>query len=132
MSKAIVSGFDHVAMKAKDFEKSVAFYTKVLGLKEATRWGDEQNKAIMLDIGNKCFLEIFSGGTGEMPEGSLLHIALCTDDCDAATERVRAAGAKITMEPETLEVKGTPPFTVRISFFKGPDGEVVEFMQRIR
>jgi len=119
-------------MRAKDFEKSVDFYARTLGLNIAARWGDGENKAVMLDMGNDCCLEIFAGGKGDMPEGTLLHFALATEDCDAATERVRSAGAKITMEPETIDVKGTPPFTVRIAFFKGPDGEIVEFFQKLR
>ena len=129
--ESVVRGFDHVAMKAKDFEKSVQFYTQVLGFRQAARWGDEQNKAAMLDMGNKSYLEIFSGGADDAPEGTLLHIALKTDDCDAATARVRAAGARITMEPQTIAVNGTPKFTVRIAFFKGPDGEIIEFVQKV-
>ena len=33
-------GFHHVAVKAKDFEESMKFYTEGLGMKFMTQWGE--------------------------------------------------------------------------------------------
>ncbi len=84
----------------------------------------------MLDTGDGNYLEMFTGGKGPVPEGPILHFALRTADCDAACERARAAGAQVTMEPKSLTINSTPsPTDVRIAFFTGPDGEIVELFQ---
>jgi glyoxylase I family protein len=54
---------------------------------------------------------------------------LRTDDCDAALERARAAGAEVTVEPKTVAIFGEPKIPVRLAFFKGPDGEICELFQ---
>ena len=85
----------------------------------------------MLDAGDGNYMEIFADGTNEpKPDGSIIHFALRTSDCDAALERARVAGAEVTMEPKSLDIPSTPHMTpVRIAFCKGPDGEVIEFFQ---
>ncbi len=45
-------------------------------------------------------------------------------DVDAAIARVRAAGRPITLEPRDAVLGDYP---VRVGFFKGPAGEIVEF-----
>jgi len=124
-------GFHHVALHARDFDASVRFYTQALGFIEKIRWGDEKSKAIMLDTGDGNYIEIFSGGPTEpKPEGAILHFALRADNCDAALDRARAAGAVVTMESKDVLIQSTPgPTPVRIAFCKGPDGEIIEFFQ---
>lgn len=124
-------GFHHVAIRSGNFEKSVQFYTEVLGFKEKIRWGEGDSRGIMLDTGDGNYIEIFANGTKESKgEGSWFHIAIRTDNTDAATARVRAAGYEITIEPKDVVIPSKPEGTpIRISFFKGPDGETLEFFQ---
>jgi len=122
-------GFHHVALKAKDFDRSVRFYVQALGFREKLRWGEGDGRAVMLDTGDGSCLEIFAGGKGDAPEGNLLHFALSTTNCDAAIERARAAGAPVTMEPQDVDIPSRPPVRVRLAFCKGPDGEAIEFFQ---
>ena len=123
-------GFHHVAIRARDFDATVRFYTEALGFKEKISWGEGPKRATMLDAGDGNYLEVFAGGSdGPKPEGAILHFALRTDDCDAALGRARAAGAEVTMEPKGLDIPSTPPTPVRIAFCKGPDGEIIEFFQ---
>jgi glyoxylase I family protein len=124
-------GFHHVAIRARDFDATVRFYTEVLGFTERIRWGEGNGRAIMLDVGDGNYLEVFAGGKDQpKPEGAILHFALRTDDCDAALERARAAGAEVTMEPKEILIPSTPdPTPIRIAFCKGPDGEIIEFFQ---
>ncbi len=125
-------GFHHVAMRSRDFDASVKFYTEVLGFCEVMSWGAGDRRAVMLDTGDGSCLEIFAGGDGApKPEGTLLHFALKSDDCDAAAERVRRAGAPITVEPNEVTIESDPPRRVRLAFCEGPDGEVIEFFQQI-
>ena len=125
-------GFHHVAMKARDFEASVKFYTEGLGFRKVIAWGEGDRRAIMLDTGDGACLEIFAGGPKQpAPEGSLVHFALRSGDADAAIAAARAAGAQVTMEPRNVDIPSTPPAPVRIAFCKGPDGEVIEFFQEL-
>jgi glyoxylase I family protein len=126
---ATINGFHHAALKARDFEKSIAFYTKALGMREKRRWGEGEGRAIMLDAGGGNILEIFAGGSGPKPEGVLVHLAFRTKDCDGMLAQARGAGAEVTMEPNSVQIASTPPTQVRIAFCKGPDGEVIEFFQ---
>ena len=124
-------GFHHVAIKVADFEGAVRFYTEALGFKEKIAWGEGDKRAVMLDAGDGNYMEIFAGGTKDAKaEGSIIHFALRTRDCDAALNRARAAGAVVTMEPKSLDIQSRPhPTPVRIAFCKGPAGEVIEFFQ---
>ncbi|MFB3891178.1 MAG: VOC family protein [Phycisphaerae bacterium] len=122
-------GIHHVAMKARDFDASVRFYTQALGFKKLISWGEGDKRAVMLDSGDGSCLELFAGGTGQAGEGTYSHLAYRSDNCDAAIERARAAGAKVTMEPKSLVIPSDPPTPVRIGFCTGPDGEVIEFFQ---
>lgn len=124
-------GFHHVAIRAYDFDASVHFYTEALGFTQKIAWGEGEKRAVMLDAGDGNYLEIFANGTNESkPEGAIIHFALRTDNCDAAIERARLAGAQITIEPKDVEIPSTPHRTpVRLAFCKGPDGEIIEFLQ---
>lgn len=126
-------GFHHIAMRVKDFDASVRFYTEGLGFRQKIAWGGEDRRAVMLDTGDGNYLELFSGGSAEpKPEGCVIHFALRTSNCDAAIEQVRKAGAEVTVEPKNVDIPSTPVTPVRIAFCKGPDGEIIEFMQNER
>lgn len=126
-----ITGFHHTALHSGGFDASVSFYVDVLGLTERIAWGEAPNRAVMLDAGGNCFIEIF-----EKPERApadtapILHFALRTDDCHGMLERVRAAGREVTMEPKDVLIDSSiGPVPVRIAFFKGPDGEIVELFE---
>ncbi len=125
-------GFHHVSIRVRDFDKSVAFYTEVLGFTKKITWKEAPERAIMLDTGDGNYLELFE--RPDQPrfegEGAILHLAIRTNSVDDAMTRVRNAGAEVTMEPKNVDIPadiGTVP--VRIAFFKGPDGEEIEFFQ---
>ena len=122
-------GLHHIAIEASDFEGSLRFYTEGLGFREVLTFPEEEQTVAMLDTGDGTYVELFSGGSGERPKGSILHYALRTSDCDAATERARAAGGTITQEPADAVLEGNPPVPVRYSFCEGPDGEQIELLQ---
>ncbi len=129
-NKIAGGGFHHVSMRVRDLNASIKFYTEGLGFVEKASWGTAPNRTVLLDTGDGNYFEISQGDPEKTQEvGLFQHIALRTDDCDVATEAARAAGAEITMEPKDVSLTGTPPLQLRISFFKGPDGEIVEFFQ---
>ena len=122
-------GLHHIALEASDFERSLRFYCEGLGFRNVLTFPEEDQMVAMLDTGDGTYIELFSGGSGEDPKGSILHFALRTEDCEAATERARAAGGTITQEPADTVLEGDPPVPVRYSFCEGPDGEQIELLQ---
>ncbi|MEM7576671.1 MAG: VOC family protein [Planctomycetota bacterium] len=143
-SQPSVCGFHHAAIRASDFDASIAFYAGVLGLTAKLTWGEPGNRAIMLDAGQGDYLEIFerpdAPTTPRDPEPPLLHIAFRTSTLAATLEAVRSAGMEVTMEQRDIEIPNTDPAAgqpgalprvvpVRIAFFRGPDGELVELFE---
>ncbi len=132
-------GFHHVAIRSRDFDKTVDFYTRVLGFTSRINWQEAPKRAVMLDAGDGNYLEVFedtnapSGGDSGASSGGggpILHFALRCDDTDAAIKRVREAGCEVTMEPTSIDVEAKEQLVpIRIGFCKGPDGELIEFFQ---
>lgn len=124
----LIAGIHHIAMTVTDFDRSVAFYRDVLGMKPVISWGEGDKRAVMLDTGDGSCLELFAGRKQKGEAGLWEHIALSVPDCDAAYQAALAAGAASRMEPTDITIESQPqPTPVRIAFVYGPDGEIVEF-----
>lgn len=126
-----ITGFHHAAIHSADFDRSIGFYENVLGLQTRITWGEPGKRAVMMDAGDGNYVEIFEfSDPAPAKDAVLLHFALRTDDCSAMLERVRESGATITMEPKEVTIASNiGPVSVKIAFFKGPDGEVVELFE---
>lgn len=127
---ALTKGVHHIAVKAKGvpaFEKTMHFYTQILGMPVVRTWGEGENLGAMVAIGGGSVMEIFSNAPDELPQGTIRHIALATDDVDACVKAVREAGYQITVEPNDIVIGSVPPFPARIAFCIGPVGEEIEF-----
>lgn len=130
-------GFHHVAIKARDLDAVIRFYADILGFREKMTWTTGNGRrAVMLDTGDGNYLEVFEDPDyAPAPDGAILHFALRTGDTDATLARVRAAGRKVTMEPRDATIQttnGFGPVPIRIAFFEGPAGEVIELFQNER
>ena len=122
-------GFHHVALRTHNWLATMTFYA-ALGFEPKITWGEAPNRAIMLDTGDGNYLEVFEREAAEVPsEATLLHLCFRAADVDAATELARAAGAQITTEPTDVTIRGTLEVPLRLSFCKGPNGEIIEFFQ---
>ena len=125
-------GTHHIAIQARDWDASLKLYRDVLGMPVVAKFGPPERKIWLLDIGDGSHIELFQPLTETPAPGSaagndpVMHIALATTDTRAATEIVRAAGYKITVEPKAVTLDA---MNVVISFFEGPSGEVIEFFQ---
>ena len=125
-------GTHHIAIQARDWEASLRLYRDVLGMRVVAQFGSPERKIWLLDIGDGSHIELFQPLATTAAPGSpagndpVMHVALATTDTRAATEIVRAAGYKITVEPKAVKLDA---LDVVISFFEGPSGEVLEFFQ---
>lgn len=130
---ALLSGFHHVCIKTRDWERTMRFYRDVLGCTEKIAWRAAPQRAVMLDAGGGNYVEVFEDLAYQpAPDGSIVHFALRTSQLDEVAARVRAFGAPITMEPKDVTIattNGAGPVPVRIFFCTGPNGEVIEFFQ---
>ena len=128
---ATIQGFHHTALRSADFDASVRFYTEVLGLKVRITWGEGADRAAMIDAGDGNYVEVFAReAVFPRVEGTILHFALRTDDCSGMLEKVRHSGALVTIEPKSVTIESQlGPVLVKIAFFKGPDGEVIELFE---
>ena len=124
-------GFHHVAVRVPDFDAGLRFYRDVLGFQEKVGWGEGDKRVALLDAGDGAYVELFGGGQANAKlEGAFLHMAIRTSDVDGAVERARAAGMEVTVEPKDVTLQSRPfQVPVRLAFFKGPGGEVIELFQ---
>ncbi len=126
-------GFHHVCVKTRDWERTLQFYRDVLGCTAKIAWREAPQRALMLDTGDGNYLEVFEDlGYAGAANGAILHFALRTTRLDEVAARVRAFGAKITMEPKDVAIattNGAGTVPIRIFFCEGPSGEVIEFFQ---
>ena len=131
MDKVKVKGIHHVAIKAKgleEFDKTIDFYSNLLGMPVVREWGEGVKKGAMVDTG-AGWLEIFANGD-DIPKTSLFrHLAFEVESTDACVEKVRNAGYEITMQPNDIVIACNPPLPARIAFCIGPVGEEVEFFE---
>ncbi len=124
-------GTHHIAIQTVDYEASVRFYTEVMGMTEVVGFVSEGRRAVILDIGDGSHMELFEPIPGTQPSNDatgnvVFHFALQTSDIETALERVRAAGMEITVELKTVQMGA---LNISLAFFKGPSGEVVEYIQ---
>jgi glyoxylase I family protein len=138
-------GFHHVALRAVDFDATIAFYTKGLGF--TVRFGfsvpGRIDRAAFIDVGDGRYIEVFGQGSTvqaegrrrrpeeERTEGALLHFCLRVADVEAAYAKALTAGATSRIEPRSATLTGADGATaeVRIAFVNGPNGEVIEFLK---
>lgn len=121
--------FHHIALRAADYDKTLEFYTKALGMKLVRSWGEGESRACMVDIGDGGCIEIFArGAAAAEPDGEFFHLAIGTADPDAAFEAAVKGGAKVDKVPYDFVIpcrEGALP--VRLAFVKGLNGETIEF-----
>jgi len=124
--------FLHTMLRVGNLERSIDFYTKVLGMKLLRTSDNPEYKYKLAFLGygsnpDHAELELtYNYGVESYDMGTAYgHIALSTEDIYATCDNVRALGGNITREPGP--VKGG---TTVIAFITDPDGYKVELIER--
>ena len=121
----------HTMLRVGDLQRSIDFYTRVLGMTLLRKSENSEYKYTLAFVGygdekDEAVIELtYNWGVSEYELGSAYgHIALEADDIYATCDALRAAGAKITREPGP--VKGG---TTVIAFVEDPDGYKIELIE---
>lgn len=121
----------HTMLRVGNMERSIAFYTQVLGMKVLRQhdFPDGQFSLAFVGYGHEAHHTVieltYNYGVESYDMGKAYgHIALEVDDAAQACEAVRKAGGKVVREAGPM-MHGT---TV-IAFVEDPDGYKVEFIQ---
>ena len=121
----------HTMLRVGDLQRSIDFYTKVLGMKLLRTTDRPEQKYTLAFVGygsnpEQAELELtYNYGVDKYELGTAYgHLAIGVDDVHAACDRIRASGGTITREPGP--VKGG---TTMIAFVQDPDGYKIELIQ---
>jgi len=122
----------HTMLRVGDLQRSVRFYTEVLGMKLLRTTDRPEQKYSLAFVGydneeKTAVLELTYNYGVEKYEmgGAFGHIAIGVPDVAGACAKVRGAGGKVTREPGP--VKGGSSV---IAFVEDPDGYKIEFIER--
>ena len=127
-----MSRFLHTMLRVTDLQRSVDFYTKLLGMKELRRRDVPDGKYTLVFVGygdeeTSAVIELtYNYGVTSYEQGTAFgHLAVGVPDVKATCDALRAAGAKITREPGPVKFG-----TTIIAFVEDPDGYKIELIQR--
>ena len=122
----------HTMVRVGDLQRSIRFYTEMLGMKLLRTTDRPEQKYSLAFVGydsedRSAVIELtYNYGVERYDLGSAYgHIAIGVPDVKDACDRVRGSGGKVTREPGP--VKGG---TSVIAFVEDPDGYKIELIQR--
>jgi lactoylglutathione lyase len=121
----------HTMLRVGDLQRSIDFYTKMLGMRVLRTTDRPEQKYTLAFVGygpnpDHAQIELtYNYGVDRYELGTAYgHIAVGVDDAFAACERIKAAGGTVTREAGP--VKGG---TSVIAFVQDPDGYKIELIQ---
>ena len=122
----------HTMLRVGNLEKSIAFYTEVLGMKLLRQSDNKEYKYTLAFVGygeesEHTVLELtYNWDTDSYDLGNAYgHIALEVENVYEACDKIRAKGGVISREPGP--VKGG---TTEIAFVRDPDNYAIELIQK--
>lgn len=121
----------HTMIRVVDVEKSIHFYSQVLGLSLHSRREYPEGKFTLVFLGaggdSEPFLELtHNWETNQYEKGNAYgHMAFGVKDIYQACEAITKAGGKITRPPGPMKHGKSV-----IAFVEDPDGYKVELIQR--
>ena len=117
----IHADFLHTALRVKDIEGAVRFYTQVVGLKEQRRGGP----SVWLD-GVQL---VGAADSDPSNKGVLDHIGFALHNLDEVVASLRANGVEL-VEPGVRSTTLPNGQAMRLAFFRDPEGNRIELTER--
>jgi lactoylglutathione lyase len=121
----------HTMLRVGDLQRSIDFYTGVMGMTLLRTTDRPQQKYSLAFVGYGderagAVLELtYNHGVDRYDLGTAFgHIAIAVDDAAAACDRIRAAGGTVTREAGPVQGG-----TTVIAFVTDPDGYKIELIQ---
>ena len=122
----------HTMLRVGNLEKSLNFYTEVLGMKLLRQKDYPEGRFTLAFVGygeesDSTVLELtHNWDTAKYDLGNAYgHIAIEVDDAAAVCDQVRAKGGKVVREAGPMKHGSTV-----IAFVEDPDGYKIEFIQK--
>ncbi|TXN45006.1 VOC family protein [Methylobacterium sp. WL7] len=119
---------DHVHLRSRNAVKAAAFYVETFGATEVKRVGVDPVQRMVLDLGGlTVFIEqapVETAPATQTPCLGIEHIGLRVADIDAAMADLAARGVPVRMG---ITERGPG---LRIAFVEGPDGALIEILER--
>jgi lactoylglutathione lyase len=127
-----VRKIEHVGIMVGSLERSIPFYEITVGMKhlETITHMNGVIRLAFLSIADspETEVELIEGFTGSLAdEGRVHHIAFAVDNIDSEYIRIRSLDVTGLDDEITALPNGS-----RYFFFRGPDGESIEFFQSTR
>ncbi|PVZ64392.1 lactoylglutathione lyase [Pelagibaculum spongiae] len=120
----------HTMLRVANLEKSIAFYTDVLGMKllRTSENKEYQYTLAFLGYGNESentVLELtYNWGTDSYDHGTAFgHLAIEVESVYSACDKIATSGAKIVRQPGPVKGGST-----EIAFVEDPDGYKIELI----
>ena len=120
-----MAGYLHTMLRVRDLDRSIGFYTNLLGMKELRRTEVEGGRYTLAFVGyddnahGQAEIEPYDVGNG------FGHLAVGVPDVAAACEKVRSGHGKVTREAGPVKFG-----TTVIAFVEDPDGYKIELIER--
>ncbi len=124
--------FAHVSIRASDMERTLDFYTNILGMVLQRRREIPQNRAevaFLKDHRGEFSLELThykdqsDYQQAEYMKRTFDHLAFKVEDLRGLVERIKEAGYNVTDEPFELSPGNW------LAFIEDPDGTLIELIQ---
>jgi len=126
---SIVRRLDHTRYRVTDLEKSVDFYTRVLGLTEVRRHQSPRGSQLVFlkapesdELIELCYFP--NSGAVEVQE-DLTHLAFIVDSLEAFGKHLEGLGLSFSDGP-TMKTDGSGGF----AFIDAPEGYEIELIER--
>ena len=122
--------YDHVHLRSPDPEATAAWYERMFGaevIRSVMSNGIERTDMRLGGIMVFIAKVPESAALAEKPEDSFVgldHLGLRVNNIDDVCAELKAKGAEFTVEPKTIRPG------VRIAFVRGPQGVLIEILDR--
>ncbi|MGE0384878.1 MAG: lactoylglutathione lyase [Gammaproteobacteria bacterium] len=120
----------HTMLRVGNLDKSLDFYTRVMGMRLLRRHDFEAGRFTLAFVGygderTGSVIELtHNWDTASYELGTAYgHIAVEVDDVYAACDRIKAAGGKVVREPGPMKGGNRP-----LAFIEDPDGYRIELL----